>query len=45
MVVPWCREETGPLREEGLPDPLRQGGVGVIHHGPMGDGLGRREEV
>ena len=45
VVIPWCREETGPLREEGLPDPLLEGGVGVIHQGARRDGRGRRDEV
>jgi len=45
VVVPSCREETGPLCKEGLSDPLLQGGVDVIHPGPRGHGRGRRDEV
>jgi len=45
VVRPGRREEAGPLRENGLPDPLFQGGVGVVHQGPRGGGRGRREEV
>jgi len=45
LVIPWCREEARPLREKGLPDPLFQGGVGVIHQGLRGDGRSRRDEA
>jgi len=45
VVIPGCREETGPLHKEGLPDPLLQGGVGVVHQGPRRDGRGQRDEV
>jgi len=45
VVIPWCREETGPLHEEGIPAPLLQGGVGVIHQGPRRDGRGRQDKV
>ena len=31
IVVPWCREETRPFREEELPHPLLEDGIGVIH--------------
>jgi len=31
VVVSWCREEKGPLLEEGLSHPFLQGGVGVVH--------------
>jgi len=45
VVIPWCREEAWPLRKEGLPDSLFQGGVGVIHQGPRKDGRGWRDEM
>jgi len=45
VVISWCQEETGPFGEDGLPDPLLLGGVGVIHQGPRGDVRGRRDEV
>ena len=48
VVLPWCREETGPLREEGLLDPLHQGGVGVIltdRGGTVGAGETRCESI
>jgi len=45
MVIPWHREETGSLSEEGLPDPLPQCGVGVHPQGPRRDGRARRDQV
>ena len=45
VVISWCREETCPLGEEGLPDPLLQGGVGVVHQGPRKGQGGRRHKV
>ena len=45
VVIPWCREEVWPLRKEGLPDPLFQGGVGVVFQGKRKGGGGRRDKV
>ena len=45
VVVSWCWEDKGPLLEEGLPDTLFQGGVGVVYQGPGKGGGGRRDEV
>jgi len=45
VVIPWCREETGPFCEEGLSKPLLQGGVAVIHHGSWRGVGGWRDEV
>jgi len=45
VVIPWRWEEAWPLCKEGLPDPLFQGGVGVINQGPREDGGGRGDKV
>ena len=45
VVLPWCREEAGPLCKEGLPDPLFRGGVGVVHQGLRKAGGGRGDKV
>jgi len=45
VVISWCWEEAWPLCKEGLPDPLFQGGVGVVHQGPRKGGGGRRDKV
>jgi len=45
VVIPWCREETGPLCEEGLPNHFLQGGLGVIHQGQRRDCRGQRDAV
>jgi len=45
VVIPWCREEMGPLCEEGLPNPFLQGGLGVIHQGQRRDCRGQRDAV
>ena len=45
MVVAWSREESHPIHEEGLPYPIREGGVSVVHQGLRGKGRGRGNEV
>jgi len=45
VVIPWCREEVRPLREEGFPDLFLQGGIGVVHQGPRKSGGGQGDKV
>jgi len=44
-VVPWGREQAGPLREECLPYPLLQGGIGGVHQGLGRECEGRADKV
>ena len=45
MVVPWGREEAGPLVEKGVSHPLLQSGIGIVHHGLGREDGGRGDQV
>ena len=45
VVVPWGREEAGPLVEEGFSHPLLEGGIGIVHQRRRREGGGRGDKV